>query len=81
MSGEFWLRDESFDDDDDLDNPEYDIWICAKCNKDFIDPEDYPDAEPGEGEQIEPRLYWLSPTEPVCHSCATKSGLPPIDKE
>lgn len=65
----------------------YDTWMCAKCKKHFMDPEDYPkikkipksDREYVNG--IESRLYWLSETEVVCNNCAVESHIPPIDKE
>lgn len=68
---------------DDLEDTifDYDVWTCVKCNKDFIDPEDFPIAAPTIAEQVERRLYWLSPTESVCYKCACLAGIPPIDEE
>lgn len=61
----------------------YDTWICAKCKQELVDSEDFPGLEKKLDHEIgyEPRLYWLSSTEPVCSSCAISAGLPPIDKE
>lgn len=64
---------------------DYDTWECTKCGSSFIDPEDYPHLTTiPEGEEnvrgLEPRLYWLNITEPVCSDCAIKSGIPPIDE-
>jgi hypothetical protein len=75
---EFGYDEESFDFDDRA--LAYDTWTCAKCKEVFIDPEDYPNAKPADGEQVEPRLYWLSITEPLCCECAITSGIPPIDE-
>jgi len=63
-----------------FDLPAYDVWECVKCHLYFIDPEDFPNAKPEDDEQVEPRLYWLSVTEPVCSKCAIAAGIPPIDE-
>lgn len=64
-----------------LEASEYNIWTCAKCSHEFVDPEDYPEAEISNDLQLEIRLYWLSPTEVLCSDCAIKAGIPPLDKE
>lgn len=63
----------------------YDTWECTKCRLHFIDPEDYPHlaAMPDDEEDVsglEPRLYWLNITEPICSTCAITARIPPIDE-
>lgn len=61
--------------------PDYDSWHCAKCSEEFIDPEDFGYAHIAKDIARESRLYWLSPTEPLCYNCAAKAGIPPIDED
>lgn len=75
-----------FDDDSDfLDEPDtlyYATWSCTLCHKDFVDPDDYPDAHLADNERLEKHgIYWLSPVEVVCSSCAISAGIPSVDEE
>lgn len=67
-------------------HPNVETWNCIKCNRNFVDPEDHSYADAlAEArkhevvERLEPRLYWLSVTEPLCGDCASEAGIPPID--
>lgn len=66
-----------------LNEPDWDSWQCVKCNKHFIDPDDFPRVQQKNlvDVKIERRTYWLSTTELVCHNCATAAGIPSIDEE
>lgn len=79
MSEEFVadLFEDSYPEDE---KPELRTWFCTKCNKEFVDPEDYPWAFLPRDLEREVRLYWLSITEPLCSSCAIAAGIPPIDE-
>lgn len=74
------LYEDDYPDDDD---PGCKSWKCVKCNKEFIDPEEFPNGwmHTSETVKLETQLYWLGISEPVCSNCAVDSGLPPIDKE
>jgi hypothetical protein len=60
------------------------LWECAKCKALHIDPEVPPYVKlMYDGVQTytaEPMLYWLSFGEVICHDCATKAGIPPLDE-
>lgn len=64
--------------------PDYDVWKCVKCSKEFVDPEDFPSIFVTGTEdpdiKIELKLYWLGINEPLCMHCAAKAGIPPIDE-
>lgn len=70
----FWEEDFGLD----VDN--YNIWTCVKCDKEFVDPEDFPDVKIADDLTFERRLYWLNVNEPICSSCAIAAGIPPIDE-
>jgi hypothetical protein len=59
--------------------PDYETWSCSKCHKEFIDPEDFSFPHVAKDIPREPRLYWLSITEPLCENCAAIVGVPPLD--
>lgn len=61
--------------------PDYTSWRCAKCGEELIDPEDFGYSHIAQEIARESRLYWLSPTESLCYSCASRAGIPPIDEE
>jgi len=56
-------------------------WHCIRCNRDFVDPDEVPEAIHFRNQDIvERKDHWLG-IEPICTECAVAAGIPSIDEE
>jgi hypothetical protein len=59
--------------------PAYPVWNCSRCQKEYVDADE---INPGGIKSlplgawgVEPREFWLAPTEAICNQCAQELHL------